>query len=178
MRSQKRSRSCWMRGCSSTEPPPSRIPSRKFISTSSTRYTLHCGDRPSTCHTVETDPQHVTLWRQNLNILHCGDRPSTYYTVETRDNNTHKINDDMNPIWFRLGYLQLTTMWTTLENQCPNHIVPKKGQNLHQFHLQAFSGEKKNEEKIRRKKKLICGGALRRCLLKQSTHCFLCKHNK
>lgn len=35
--SQKRSSSCWMSGCSSTEPPPSRIPNRKFIRTSSTR---------------------------------------------------------------------------------------------------------------------------------------------
>lgn len=34
---QKRSKSCCMSWCSSTEPPPSRIPSRKFISTSSTR---------------------------------------------------------------------------------------------------------------------------------------------
>lgn len=42
MSNQKSSSSCWISGCSSTEPPPSRIPSRKLIRTSSTRYTLHC----------------------------------------------------------------------------------------------------------------------------------------
>ncbi len=37
MRSQKRSKSCFIRGCSSTDPPPSNILNRKFISTSSTK---------------------------------------------------------------------------------------------------------------------------------------------
>lgn len=41
MRSQKRFKSCCISGCSSTDPPPSNILNRKFISTSSTKYTLH-----------------------------------------------------------------------------------------------------------------------------------------
>lgn len=45
MRSHIRSSNCWIRGCASTAPPPSKMPSRKLMSTSSTKYTLHCTKR-------------------------------------------------------------------------------------------------------------------------------------